>query len=221
MSSAAPVSAPQAVIFDMDGLMIDSERLYIESERSMAALRGKDLPDSVISKMMGHKPIESMGIFKQDLGLAESAETLLSERDVLMREKLRHDLVPMPGLFDLLHFLDGRAKLAIATGAPASFLNLTLDGLKIRDRFSVLVCADDVSRGKPDPEIYLLAKDRLGLSAADCLVLEDSSNGVRAASAAGCRTIAVPSIYTKDQDFSLAGRVCGSLYDVLAHLEKA
>lgn len=214
-----PRVRPLAVIFDMDGLMIDSERLYIESERYMASLRGKELPDSVISKMMGHKPIESMGIFKADLGLSEPAEELLAERDVLMREKLKHDLVPMPGLFDLLHYLDGRQPLAIATGAPGPFLDLMLDGLKIRDRFGVLVCADDVKRGKPDPEIYLLAAERLGAPAARCLVLEDSSNGIRAAASAGCMTIAVPSVYTKDQDFSLADTVCESLHDVRALLE--
>jgi HAD superfamily hydrolase (TIGR01509 family) len=210
----------KAVIFDMDGLMIDSERLYIDSERAMAALRGKELPESCIEKMMGHKPIESMAIFKEDLSLSESAAELLAERDALMRDKMEHDLVPMPGLFDLLKAVSGRFSLAIATGASRPFLDLTLEGLQIRSLFSALVCADDVSRGKPDPEIYLSAASRLGVLPGECLVLEDSANGIRSASSAGCRTIAVPSFYTKDQDFSLADKICPSLSDVLPLLAK-
>lgn len=209
----------KAVIFDMDGLMIDSERLYIESERFMASLRGKELPDATIAKMMGHKPIESMAIFKADLGLSESPQALLTERDELMHLKMKTDLVPMPGLFDLLTFISPRFGLAIATGASRPFLDLTLDTLKIRDLFSVLVCADDVTHGKPHPEIYELAAARLGLPPADCLVLEDSSNGIRSAHAAGCLSIAVPSQYTKDQDFSLANRKCAALTDVLLILK--
>lgn len=209
------LSRIKAVIFDMDGLMIDSERLYIESEEDMARKRSRVLTEDTIARMMGHKPIESMTIFKKDLGLEESAEALLAERDEMMRAKFKNDLVSMPGLFDLLSHIDGRCRAAIATGAPREFLDLTLDGLKIRDRFEVLVSADEVRRGKPDPEIYELAVKRLGLSADECLVLEDSSNGVRSAHAAGCFTIAVPSSYTKHQDFSLARGICASLSEVL------
>lgn len=203
----------------MDGLMIDSERLYIESEQAMALLRGKELREESIAKMMGHKPIESMAIFKSDLDLEEPAADLLLERDELMRQKLKTDLVAMPGLFDLLSLASGRFALAIATGAARPFLDLTLDGLKIRDLFSVLVCADDVKRGKPDPEIYRLCCNRLGILPRDCLVLEDSANGIRSAHAAGCMSIAVPSQYTRTQDFSLADRVCSSLHDVVPLLK--
>jgi len=208
----------RALIFDMDGLMIDSERLYFEAEREMAAAHGRRVEDSTLWKMMGRKPLESMQLFVDELGIPGRAEDLLRERDEVMRRKLACDLKPMPGLEHILERFHGRLKLAVATGAQREFLDITLDGLGIRDRFDVLQTSDGIARGKPDPEIYLAACAKLGLAPAECAVLEDAENGVRAARAAGCRVIAVPSQYSRTHDFSDAHFIASDLFHAADHV---
>ena len=208
----------QAIIFDMDGLMIDSERLYFQTEREIAAIFQKPVKEQILWKMMGRKPIESMEIFVRELHIPQSAEKILELRDRRMKEKLETDLVPMPGLFEIIHFFSKRLKLAISTGAEKKFLDIVLNSLGIRDEFSVLQTSDDIKYGKPEPETYLKTCEKLGLDPANCVVLEDSSNGVKAGKKAGCYVIAVPSEYTRDQDFSLADFIAGNLLIAKKHI---
>ena len=195
---------PAALVFDMDGLMIDSERLYFAAEREIAARYGKTLRDEQLWPLMGRKPIESLRLLRGILGIDTPAEELLEWRNRLMLEKMRRELGAMPGLAGILQAFHGRLKLAVATGAQREFLDIALDTLRIRPYFDVLQTADGLERGKPDPEIYLLACRGLGLPPAECVVLEDARNGVLAAKAAGCPVIAVPSDYTRGQDFAAA-----------------
>jgi HAD superfamily hydrolase (TIGR01509 family) len=111
-------------------------------------------------------------------------------------------------------------KLAVATGAQREFLDIALDTLRIRGYFAVLQTADGLERGKPDPEIYLIACRRLGLPPGECVVLEDARNGVLAGKAAGCPVIAVPSDYTRGQDFSEADWVEPDLFAAARRIEK-
>jgi HAD superfamily hydrolase (TIGR01509 family) len=208
----------EALIFDMDGLMIDSERLYFDAERELAAAHGRVVQDSTLWKMMGRKPLESMRLFVEELGIRERAEDLLVQRDEVMRRKLASDLKPMPGLEHILERFRGKLKMAVATGAQREFLDITLDSLRIRDRFDVLQTSDGISRGKPDPEIYLAACAGLGLAPAACVVLEDAENGVRAARAAGCYVIAVPSEYSRTHDFSDAHFIASDLFQAADHV---
>jgi HAD superfamily hydrolase (TIGR01509 family) len=201
-----------ALIFDMDGLMVDTERLYFASERDVAARFGKEVKDGVLWKMMGRKPVESMRIFAADLGLPAAPEKLLEMRDEIMRRKLREDLRPMPGLERIVGDFHGILKLAVATGATREFLDIVMDRLGLRDRFDVLQPSDDIVKGKPDPEIYVRTCSRLALPPGECAVLEDSENGVVAAKAAGCRVIAVPSQYSRTHDFSRADFVAPDLF---------
>jgi HAD superfamily hydrolase (TIGR01509 family) len=208
----------QALIFDMDGLMIDSERLYFEAEREIAAAHGKVVEDATLWKMMGRKPLESMRLFVEELGIRQRAEDLLRRRDGLMREKLARDLKPMPGLEHILERFHAKLRLAVATGAQREFLDITLDSLKIREKFDVLQTSDGIARGKPDPEIYLAACEKLGLAPAACVVLEDAENGVRAGRAAGCHVIAVPSEYSRAHDFSDAHFIAPDLFKAADHV---
>lgn len=214
-----PHCCPAALIFDMDGLMIDSERLYFAAEREMAARFGRELRDEQLWPLMGRKPIESLRLLRGILGIETSPEELLEWRNRLMLEKMRHELGAMPGLFEILDAFRGRLKLAVATGAQREFLDIALDTLRIRDFFAVLQTADAVERGKPDPEIYALACRGLGLPPAQCVVLEDARNGVLAGKAAGCPVIAVPNDFTRGQDFSAADWVEPDLFAAARRIE--
>ncbi|MBN2399078.1 MAG: HAD family phosphatase [Candidatus Aminicenantes bacterium] len=214
-----PNPKPSALIFDMDGLMIDSERLYFAAEREMAAAHGKELRDEELWPLMGRKPIESLRLLRGILGIETSPEELLEWRNRLMLEKMGRDLGAMPGLFEILQTFHGRLKLAVGTGAQREFLDLALDTLGIRPYFAVLQTADAIERGKPDPEIYILACRRLKLSPWECIVLEDARNGVLAGKAAGCPVIAVPNDYTRDQDFGEADWIEPDLFAAVKRIE--
>ncbi len=210
---------PLALIFDMDGLMIDSERLYFAAEREMAAAYGKDIRDEQLWPLMGRKPIESLRLLRGILEIETPAEELLEWRNRLMLEKMGRDLGAMPGLFEILRSFHGRLKLAVGTGAQREFLEIALDSLRIREYFDVLQTADGLERGKPDPEIYLLTCRRLNLPPAECVVLEDARNGGLAGKAAGCQVIAVPNDYTRGQDFSEADWIEPDLFAAAKRIE--
>jgi HAD superfamily hydrolase (TIGR01509 family) len=208
----------KALIFDMDGLMIDSERLYWEVEKDIARSYGRKVGEETLWKMMGRRPIEGMRIFVQDLGLPISAEETLTLRDARMREKYRNETEAMPGLFHLLDAFSGKLKLAVCTGAQGEFMDIVVDRLGIREKFAVLQASDKIEKGKPDPEIYLKTCVRLGLESRQCIVLEDSSNGCLAGKRAGCYTIAVPSDYSRGQDFSCADYIASGLPGAEKHI---
>jgi HAD superfamily hydrolase (TIGR01509 family) len=210
----------EAIIFDMDGLMIDSERLYFQVEREIARQHGKEVSEEILWRMMGRKPIESARIFVVELGLATSAEELLKTRDSMMLEKLKTDLQPMPGLNDIINRFYPQLKLAIATGAPKNFLDIVLQQLNIGDKFAVLQTSDNVEIGKPDPQIYLKTCARLDLLPGQCVVLEDSQNGVKAAKAAGCYVVAVPSEFSGGQGFGIADFIAADLFQAGHHIEE-
>ena len=210
----------RALIFDMDGLMVDTERLYIASEYTLAARYGKRPGDDTIARMMGRRPIEAISIFVEELGIPADPAAVLAERDLLMEEAMRNDLAPMPGLFSLLETFAGRLLMAIATGAPQAFLDIMLDTLDIRGRFSILQSSDNIRNGKPHPEMYLRTAERLELPPPACLVLEDSENGIIAAKEADCTAVAVPNEHTRTQNFSRADHVAASLDAVIPWIEQ-
>jgi len=209
----------KAIIFDMDGLMIDSERLYFQAEREIAWTFGRDARDETLRKMMGRNPIEGMGILVRELELPISPREAMDMRDDLMRQKMRTGLKAMPGLTYILEAFYGRLKLAISTGARKEFLDIAVDSLGIRDKFDLLQASDEITRGKPDPEIFLKTCGGLGLEPEQCIVLEDSENGVLAARRAGCFVIAVPSEYTHMQDFRSAHFIASDLEEAARHIE--
>jgi HAD superfamily hydrolase (TIGR01509 family) len=203
----------RALIFDMDGLMIDTEGLYWAAAREIAASYGKAVSDDTLRNMMGRAPIESMRVFVRDLELRDSAEALLDRRTAIMLKRFAEPIAPMAGLMEILRAFKGRLKLAVATSAPAAFADLILPAMKIADYFDVIQTSDGVKRGKPDPEIYLRAIERLGAAAEESIVLEDSVAGARAGKNAGAYTIAVPSEYTRGGDFAFADYVARDLND--------
>jgi HAD superfamily hydrolase (TIGR01509 family) len=198
--------------------MIDSERLYWQVEKDLALSYRKEVKEETLWKMMGRRPIEGLRIFVEDLGLPISAEEALALRDVRMREKYRDESEAMPGLFHILDTFYGKLELAVCTGAQREFMEVVVDRLKIREKFNVLQASDEIKKGKPDPEIYLTTCARLGAHPRGCIVLEDSSNGALAGKRAGCYTIAVPSEYSRGQDFSFVDFVASDLFAAEKHI---
>jgi HAD superfamily hydrolase (TIGR01509 family) len=171
-----------------------------------------------MNKMMGRAPIDSMRLFKEDLKIPVTAEELLSQRDIMMVQKLQSGVDPMKGLYEIINQFHGRLKLAIATGSPQCFLDIIVDKLGIRNKFTVFQASDEIIHGKPHPEVFLRTVDKLQLKSEECIILEDSPNGVLAGLNAGCYVIAVPSKYSKDQDFSVVNFIAGDLTEAQEHI---
>lgn len=200
--------------------MVDSERLYQQAQEEITRHFNKTLPEQTRLKMMGRKPLESMKIFVEALDIPTDAAELLEMRNDIMREKYKNDLVPLPGLHHIIDAFAGKLKMAISTGAQQEFLDIVVDQLEIRNKFDVLQASDEIQQGKPHPEIYLKTCKKLGLKPGECIVLEDSLNGVVAGKGAGCYVIAVPSEYTKQENFDSADFVADDLFCAARHINE-
>ena len=186
-----------AVAFDLDGLMINSEALYRQSGSAMIRRRGKEPEDAVFLAMMGRPNRDALRVLKDWYGFADTIEELYRETEESMDVLLAERLGAMPGLLELLDSIDAaQIPKAVTTSASRSYLDRVLNQLALADRFHFVLTAEDVTRGKPDPEVYLTAAQRFDVAPQRMLVLEDSNHGCTAAVAAGATTVAVPTEYT-------------------------
>ncbi len=203
----------QAAIFDMDGLMVDTEDLYFQAESEVARRHGKSFDLQLMQKMMGHKAVRSIQIMMETLGIEGSAREIETLRDSLYRDLLVKGVKPMHGLFELFEWLEINGfRKAVATSSKPEFKDIIFNHLSLEDRFEVVITADEISEGKPSPEIYQLVLRRLGLQPRQSIVLEDSAPGLKAAKGADCFCIIVPNRYTQNQDFSGADLVTSHLF---------
>lgn len=210
----------KALVFDMDGLMVDTERLYVATMRQIARRFGCEVSDGVLAQMMGRSRLESIEVFCQELGIPQSPAAVLALRESIIEEKFETDLLPMPGLGEVLDSAGRRLQLAVATASPRNFVDIILRHLDLSDRFHTIVCGDDITVGKPDPQIFQMTAGRLGLNPGECAVFEDSGNGVAAARAAGCYAVAVPNDHTRGHDFSPAHFIANDLAQAWKHIEQ-
>ena len=203
----------QAVIFDMDGLLADTEPLYFQAESELARRYGKDFTRDVMEKMMGHKAARSIQIMIETLGIEGPVEDVLALRDNLYKDLLMRGVKPMNGVFEFLDWLERRGyRKAVGTSSKAEFKDIIFGHLDLDDHFEVVITGEEVSVGKPAPEIYQRVLDRLALQPHQCIVLEDSAAGLKAAKAAGCFCVIVPNRFTEHQDFSAADLVAPQLF---------
>ncbi|MEO3870858.1 HAD family phosphatase [Nonomuraea sp. B12E4] len=202
----------QAVFFDMDGLLVDSERVWLEIETEVMARLGAEWTSEHQLHLVGGSMERTVGYMLAVSGSRESAATVAGWMVAGMVERLSRGVSVMPGAAELLDALRGEGvPVGLVTSSLKEIADAVLKGVG-RDRFDVIVTAGDVSRTKPDPEPYLTASRLLGVEPMCCVVLEDSPNGVAAATAAGCAVVAVPSLLAID---SAPGRlVVSSLQDV-------
>lgn len=192
--SAPIVRRPAAVIFDMDGLMLDTERIALVVWRQAAADLGFTLDDEVAERMVGRTSATNRLMLQMHFGDGFSYDELASIADARYRETLERDGVPRKaGLIELLDTLKARGiPLAVATSTAHELARRKLDQAGIAGYFDVVVGGDDVVHGKPAPDIFLRAAERLGRLPGECVALEDSGPGIHAASAAGMVTILIP-----------------------------
>jgi len=200
-------------IFDMDGLMVDTEPLYFEAECEVARRYDRVFTREVMEKMMGHKASRSIEIMMETLAMEGSSHDIMTLRDTLYEELLLRGVQPMRGLLNLLDWLEAHGyRKAVATSSQPHFKDIIFDHLDLHRRFEVVVTGEDVSEGKPSPEIYQRVLHQLDLCPGQAVVLEDSAVGLKAAKGAGCFCIVVPNQFTRIQDFSAADLVATDLF---------
>jgi HAD superfamily hydrolase (TIGR01509 family) len=203
-----------AVVFDMDGLMFNSEDVYTMAGAELLRRRGREFTADLKDAMMGIPPRESFEIMIQRHGLPESWDMLARESNEIFLALLPEHLALMPGLLELLDALEkaGIPK-AIATSTGRRLTAACLGPFDLARRFQCVLTSEDITHGKPHPEVYLTAAQRFGVPPSQMLVLEDSENGCRSGAAAGATVVAVPGAHSRSQDFRAAALVIDSLAD--------
>ncbi|MFI6316063.1 HAD family hydrolase [Nonomuraea sp. NPDC050556] len=184
----------EAVFFDMDGLLVDTEKVWLEIETVVMDRLGGEWTPEHQTHLVGGSMERTVAYMLDVSGSSVSPRTLRTWMIDGMVERLTHGVVAMPGALELLEAL--RAK-GVPVGLVTSSIKEIAEAILThvgRHRFDTIVTADDVTRTKPDPEPYLTAASRLDVSPVRCVVLEDSPNGVAAGTAAGCAVVAVPSL---------------------------
>ena len=202
----------KAVAFDMDGLMFNTEDIYDEVGQIVLSKRGKDFTNDLKLKMMGLPHWAAFAVMKTECQLEDSIEVLEQEANEAFARLLPEKIEMLPGLEKLLDHLEAeKIPKAIATSSVLRFAKLALDRFDLIPRFEFVLTAEDVTEGKPHPEIYLTAAKRLGVAPNEMMVLEDSVIGSTAAAAAGALTIAVPGRHSVDGEFDHADHMVDSL----------
>jgi HAD superfamily hydrolase (TIGR01509 family) len=204
----------RAVVFDLDGLLFNTEDVFEVTGQELARRLGTEMTDEVRRQMMGRRAVEAFKAMKEGLGLPHDIEELSTLSLQLFYELLDERLAPMPGVFEFLEHLE-RAALptAVATSSHRGYLENILGRYDLLGRFTFFLTAEDVDRGKPDPQIYLKAAERLGFEPKEILVCEDSGAGAAAAVAAGAVVVAIPHRHSAHHNFSGAALIAESLAD--------
>lgn len=192
LADPAPVAA---VLWDMDGTLVDSERVWTISLRDTARHMGGELSAAGRAAMVGGSMADSLAVLFDDLGLTPDPGSVAEAREWLVArtaELFAAGLEWRPGAKDALSVVRGTGwPTALVTNTERALTELALDGIG-HDFFDVTVCGDEVERGKPQPDVYLRAAELLGVPIGDCVAIEDSPTGVLAAERAGAAVLVVP-----------------------------
>ncbi|MBI1257229.1 MAG: HAD-IA family hydrolase [Chloroflexi bacterium] len=204
----------EAVIFDMDGVIVDSEEYWWQSRVAFAEKRGLVWSFEDQKVAMGRSTIEWARVMQQILALdALSLDDIMHEVITGVNARLEVRLPVLPGAIEAVKASGAAYPVALASGSPTQVIQEVMKLTKLDQVFRFVVYGDDMTHGKPDPEIYLKTAALLGVNPANCVGIEDSGNGLRALKAAGMRAIAVPSpgFPLSDELLALADVVLGSL----------
>jgi HAD superfamily hydrolase (TIGR01509 family) len=215
---------PQAVIFDMDGLLVDSEPVWQQVEDGLLSRRGYVLDPTIRHGLIGMRMTDFWGAMTKAYGMPETPDTMIAEVTANMVAAIPGHVDQRPGAQDLLDFLHARGMpCAIASSSPMAIIQAVVESEGWHGCFDVFVSGDQVPNGKPAPDIYLEAARQLGVDPAACLSLEDSTNGARAAVAAGTVCYGIPDLSHgyPDQFSDITPHVFASLHDVREALAAA
>ncbi len=210
-----------AIVLDIDGLMVDTEPISRLAWDRVLAHYNRVLDDALHTRIVGYRIDESALMIIDEYDLPLSADQVIELKRIEYDQVLSDGVPVMPGLFDLIEGINEKEiPWAVATSSPLAHAQRILSQLQLTDSCTVMTGGDEVSRGKPAPDIYLLAAERLGLPPTHCLAVEDSAPGCRAALAAGMMTLAVPNGDTKTSDFPPVHQVFSSLNTVAQALDQ-
>lgn len=212
-----PIPPPDAVLWDLDGTLVDSEPFHRRAILRTFEALGVALDGLDESSFVGRGERDFWQFAREQFALAEDPDALVKQKDGHYAELVRNELRTMPGAVDCLTRLEARAvPMAVASGSSPRAIAAAITATGLGRYFRALVSSLDpeVPRSKPHPDVFLTAARRLGVEPGRCLVVEDAEWGVRAAKAAGMRVVAIPNAWTRSHDLTEADWILTSLHEL-------
>jgi beta-phosphoglucomutase len=213
----------EAIIFDMDGVLIDSTKYIWESFNVLLSEYGVNIPDEKIKKYMGRSMRDQIEMWKGDYGIPHLDYHEFSEKAWKIElELMKRDIKTSGPLYDLIEDVKSKGiKLAVATSSTRSRAEKLLDLINVREYLDVLVTCDDVTYHKPHPEIFLKAAEELGVKPGYCVVFEDAKNGIKAAISAGMKSVGKLTYFHSEDELSASNMTINDFSEItIQDLEK-
>jgi HAD superfamily hydrolase (TIGR01509 family) len=206
----------EAVVFDLDGVLIDSEHVWDEARQSLAEERGGAWTENASRDMMGMSSLEWSRYMRDDIGIDETPEQISAEVVRRLERIYRDELPLLDGAVEAVERVAARWPVAVASSSNRELIDLVLSLSGLARLFAATVSSEEVPRGKPAPDVYLEAARRLGVAPERCAGVEDSENGILSAKAAGMRVLAIPNPRYPPHDEALAAadELLGSLAEL-------
>jgi HAD superfamily hydrolase (TIGR01509 family) len=207
---------PDAVVFDLDGVIVDSESAWVEAKRELVDRTGGTWKPEATRAMLGMSSPEWSRYLRDELGVQMAVEEINAAVVAAIERHYREALPLLPGAVDAVRQLAARWPLGLASSSNREIIDLVLEQTGLGEAFAVTVSSEEVARGKPAPDVYLEAARRLDVEPGRCVAIEDSSNGLRSAAAAGMGVVAIPNReFPPDPDaLPLADAVLGSIEEL-------
>jgi len=206
----------KAVIFDMDGVIIDSEPIHFESDKMTMKFYEKEISDEELNNYVGVSNQEMWGELREKYKLIASIEELLEKQFYFKKSLIGNTkLETISGIRELLNDLKNSGiRIGLASSSSKEFIELILNNLEVKEYFEVIISGDDVQKSKPAPDIFLKAAKALNVEPMNCLVIEDSAHGVKAAKLANMKCIGFSNPNSGNQDLSLADAIVLSIKEI-------
>ena len=215
----------KAIIFDLDDTLVNSLKIHTKAWDILFEHHKIDydrIPDNLRKQFLGMRIIDILKVLKEELNLKQDIEQLFNEREKIFINLFKNHVEPLDGAQESVRFFKYRGyKMALASSGTHDYIEIAIKKMGLLEEFDVIVGGEDVQKGKPDPQTYIKAAQKLNLKPNQCLVIEDAQKGVRSAKSAGCFCIGVENIHTPKQNLSSADEVVMSLRQIdLETIEK-